>query len=134
MTTQAVRTTTDPTTGLTKNNRIGIGLAAVLGVLDVVSLAFPTPDGETGPPLGIVILGGVLGLATLALAYRAWRTGSRKAIRVIAGLRILSLLSALPAFFVDIPAGIKVLVAVMVLLTFASLILMLGRHAEPVTD
>lgn len=127
---------TDSATGLTARNRQGLLVAALLGVVDIVSLAFPTPDGETGPPLGIVILGGLLGIATVALVVRAWRTGSRKAIRGIAALRVLSMISALPAFFVDVPAWVKVVVAVLVLLTLVSVVLMLSteRRTSPITD
>jgi hypothetical protein len=106
--------------------RVGLVLAAVLGVGDVISAFFPTPDGQVGPPLAIVLLGGVLGLATLAAVVVAWRTGRRGALRVIAATRVLSAISALPAFFVDIPPAIKLLAAIAVVLTVVCVVLVLA--------
>jgi hypothetical protein len=105
--------------------RVGLVLAALLGVGDVISAFFPTPDGQVGPPLAIVLLGGVLGLATLAAVVVAWRTGRRGALRVIAATRVLSAISALPAFFVDIPPAIKLLAAIAVVLTVVCVVLVL---------
>ena len=45
----------------------------------------------------------------------AWR-GNRAALRVVAG-SLMNLLTALPAFFVDVPAWIKLAVGVSVLLS-----------------
>ena len=60
---------------VTARTRVGLVLAALLAVGDVVSAFFPTPDGEVGPPLPLVVLGGLLGIATLVAAVVAWRTG-----------------------------------------------------------
>ena len=121
---------------VTARTRTGLVLAAVLGVADVVSAFFPTPDGEVGPPLSIVLLGGLLGLVTLAAAAVAWRTGRRGALRVVAGTRVLSAVAALPAFFVDVPAWLKLVVAVGVVLTVVCVVLVLSpaRRAAAVTD
>jgi hypothetical protein len=66
----------------------------------------------------------------------AWRTGNRAAIRVAAGTLILNLLTSLPAFFVDIPAGVKALVGVSVLVTVLAVGLMFSpsRQSAPVLD
>ena len=121
---------------LSTGTRAGLVLAAVLGLADVVSAFFPTPDGEIGPPLPIVVLGGVLGLATLAAVAVAWRTGRRGALRIVAGTRVLSAISALPAFFVDVPAGLKLVVAVAVVLTVVCVVLVLApaRRSASVVD
>lgn len=121
---------------LTTRPRAGLVLAAVLGVGDVVSAFFPTPDGEIGPPLPIILLGGLLGIATLAAAVVAWRTGRRGALRIVAGTRVLSVITALPAFFVEIPAWLKLLVAVVVVLTVVCVVLVLSpaRRSVAVTD
>ena len=79
--------TTRPTTRLTQRNRMGLALAGTLGLLDVVGLAFPTPEGEDGPPVGILVLCGLIGVATVLLVVRAWRNDTRGPIRVIAGPR-----------------------------------------------
>jgi hypothetical protein len=121
---------------VTTRTRVGLVLAALLGVTDVVSAFFPTPDGEVGPPLPIVVLGGVLGLATLAAVVVAWRAGRRGALRIVAGTRVLSAITALPAFFVDIPAGLKLAVAAAVVLTVVCVVLVLSpaRRSVTVTD
>ncbi len=117
---------------LTSTNRTGLMIAGGLGVLDVVSVfIFPTgSDTEPGPPVGIVVLGVLLGLLTVGLALRALRTGSRPLIRAVAGTRILSVITALPAFFVDVDAWIKASVAVVVLLTVTAVVLMFRPSGE----
>ena len=121
---------------VTTRTRVGLVLAALLAVGDVVSAFFPTPDGVVGPPLPIVVLGGLLGVATLAAVVVAWRSGRRGALWIVAGTRVLSALAALPAFFVDVPALVKLLVAVFVVLTIVSVALVLApaRRTAAVTD
>jgi hypothetical protein len=121
---------------ITPRTRLGLVLAALLGVADVVSAFFPTPDGEIGPPLPIVLLGGLLGIATLAAVVVAWRAGRRGALRIVAGTRVLSVITALPAFFVDVPPLVKLLVAVVVVLTVVCVVLVLSpaRRAASVAD
>jgi hypothetical protein len=121
---------------LTTRNSVGLVIAALLAVGDVVSAFFPTPDGVVGPPLPIVVLGGLLGVATLVAVVVAWRSGRRGALRIVAGTRVLSAITALPAFFVDVPALVKLLVAVVVVLTVVSVVLVLApaRRAASVTD
>ena len=62
---------------VTTRNSVGLVIAALLAVGDVVSAFFPTPDGAIGPPLPIVVLGGLLGVATLVAVVVAWRAGRR---------------------------------------------------------
>ena len=116
--------------------RTGLVLAALLGLADVVSVLFPTPDGEVGPPLPILVLGALLGAATLAAVIVAWRTGRRGALRIVAGTRVLSAISALPAFFGDVPVALKLVVAVAIVLTVVSVVLVLSpaRRSAAVTD
>ena len=72
------------------------------------------------------MLGGLLGVATLVAVAVAWRKGGRGALRTVAGARVLSMLTAVPAFFVDVPAVVTVLVAVFVVLTVACVVLVLA--------
>jgi hypothetical protein len=121
---------------LTRRNKIGLVIAGLLALGDCASVFAPTPDGEVGPPLAVIILGGVLGLLTLGALVRAWRSTSRTALRVVAGTRVVSAILALPAFFVDIPPGLAAAAAASVALTVLSVVLILapaGRPA-PVTD
>ncbi|MCW2748152.1 MAG: hypothetical protein JWP10_1294 [Nocardioidaceae bacterium] len=118
-------------TVLSKKNKIGIVIAAVIAVPDLLSVVSPpTPDGETGPPIGILIVSSILAVITLVAVYFAWR-GNAAALRVVAGTRVLGVLTSLPAFFVDVPAGLKVAVAVYVVLTIAALILMFSPAKQP---
>ncbi len=121
---------------LSTKNKVGLSLAALLGIADLPSVLMPTPDGEVGPPYAILVLGSICGLVTLVAVVIAWRNANRGAIRVAAGARIVSLLGALPAFFVDVPWFIKVLVTVFTIVTVVSLVLMLSpaRQSSPVTD
>jgi len=86
--------------------------------------------------MGILIVDSVLGLVGLAAVIITWRTGNRAALRVAAGAIILMGLTALPAFFVDVPAGIKLLAGVSTLFVIAAVVLMFspGRRSTPVLD
>ena len=121
---------------LTKLNKVGLGLAFLVGLVDVSSPFTPTPDGEEGPPYAILLLGGLLGVITIVCVVIAFRTASRGAIRLVAATRIISAVTALPAFFVDVPAGLKVAVGVGVLLTIAIVVMILMPAKQPalVTD
>ncbi len=111
--------------------KIGLLLAGLLSLFAVPSVLTPTPDGEVGPPFGILILGTVLGVVGLIAVVAAWR-GNRPALRVAAGAVILNMLTSLPAFFVDVPAWLKLLVAVSVLISITSVVLMFSPARRPV--
>ena len=111
-------------------NKIGLVLAGLLGVVDVLSILAPTPDGEEGPPFVVLVAGCALGIITIAAVVFTWRTGNRIGARVVAGARILSAVSSLPAFFISgVPAGIVVFAAVGIVLTVVAVGLVLGRQA-----
>jgi hypothetical protein len=120
----------------TKLNKAGMIIAVVLGVLDLSAPFQPTPDGPDGPPYAILVIDAVLGLITVIAVVMAWRTGRRGPVRIAAGARIISLVTALPAFFVDVPAGLQALVGLFAVLTIASVALMLApsRRPVPVSD
>jgi hypothetical protein len=111
-------------------NKVGLVLAGLLGLLDVASLLNPTPPGEVGPPLGILVLDTVLGVVTVVAVVLAWRSRSRGLVRLAAGARILSLLSALPAFFAGVPAPLLILVAGFTVISVATVVLMLLPSAR----
>jgi O-antigen/teichoic acid export membrane protein len=113
---------------LTGRNRAGLLITFVLGVINLPSAFTPAPggDGGDGPPLGVLILGSICGLIMAGACWVAWRQGKRAAVRVAAGVSILQALSAVPAFFVDVPAVVKALVAVLVVVTFVGVVLMLS--------
>lgn len=121
---------------LSTKNKVGLVIAGLLGLSDLPAVLMPTPDGEVGPPLGILILGSICGVITVIAVVIGWVKANRGAIRVAAGARIVSMLTALPAFFVDVPPAIKILVTAAVILTVVSVVLMLSpaRQTAPVTD
>ena len=116
--------------------KVGLVLSGLINLSNIPSAFSPTPDGETGPPYAILVLGSVLGVIGLVATVMAWR-GNRAALRVAAGALVINVITALPAFFVDVPAFIKALVAFSVVLTVTALVLMFSagvRRAVPVTD
>lgn len=114
--------------------RAGLAIAGLLAIGNIVSVFQPTPEDEVGPPFFILALGAGLGLLALIGAVVAWRTGSPVALRVTAGATIVTTLFAAPAFFVDVPAGVKALVGVVVLLTVAAVVLMFSSPRRPILE
>lgn len=121
---------------LSTKNKVGLGIAALLGLVDLPSVLMSTPDGEEGPPFPILVLTTICGIVTLVAVFLAWRRRNAGAVRVAAGARIVSMLAALPAFFVDVSSAIKVVSAVFVVASIVCVALMMSpasRHAT-VTD
>jgi len=120
---------------LSTRNKIGLALAGLLGLADVLgTLAIPAlaASTEPGPPPEVMIAGGVLGVITLVAVVYTFRTASRVGARIASASRILSMLTSLPAFFVpDVPAGLVVLAAASVVLTLICVYLVLARPAVP---
>ena len=108
------------TTSGTTARRIGL---AVLGLLSLGDLATPVlTDGET-PPYAVAAVVALLGLVSLVLVVQAYRDLGRP-LRLLIGLRVLSAVAALPAFFVsDVPAGAQAAAAGIVVLTAAGVLL-----------
>jgi hypothetical protein len=129
MTTTAT-TDTSTTTWSTKN-KVGLGLAIFYALINLPSAFTPVPEGETGPPMAILVACTILAAVALVAGVMAWRTGSRPAARLTAASLIIITLTSLPAFFVDVPAAIKILVAAGVLLTvvFTVLIFSPGKRS-----
>jgi hypothetical protein len=87
--------------------------------------------GNDGPPMFVLVLDVLLGLICIGGAVVFWRTGNRLANRLAAGALIFNAITALPAFFVDVDAWVKVLVAVVTLITVVAVVCQLSR---PKTD
>ncbi|MFJ2032430.1 hypothetical protein [Streptosporangium sp. NPDC087985] len=99
---------------------IGLILAGLLGLIDVVTLPFG--DGEH-PPFVVAVAGAVLGLMTLGGVVLAWR-GSRAGAVTVIVTRLLSGLSAVPAFFADgVPGEAMGAAAVGIVLTLGCIAL-----------
>jgi hypothetical protein len=79
----------------------GLVLSALLGLAD---LATPLVSDGEHPPMVVAFLGAALGLATLVAVVPAWR-GGRGGAWVVVATRLVSAVTALPAFVVpDVPA------------------------------
>jgi hypothetical protein len=82
----------------------GLVVAGLLAVGDITTPLFS--DGEH-PPIAVGLADAALGLLTVAGIVLAWR-GSRGGVATIIVTRLLSALTAVPAFFVDgVPGGAK---------------------------
>ena len=104
----------------TTSRRIGLVILGLLSLGDIATLALT--DGET-PPYAVAAVAALLGLVSLVLVVRAFRDPSRP-IRLLIGLRVLSAVTALPAFFVsDVPAGAQAAAAGVVVLTAVGVLL-----------
>jgi hypothetical protein len=98
--------------------KVGLVLAGLLALSDVLgSLLVPVDRAQVAPPLGVFVLAGILGAVTLVFVVIAWLRRSRGAIRIVAGTRILSAVTALPAFFAGPPAPFVIWAAAGVTLT-----------------
>ena len=112
----------------TRRVRNGLILSVLLGLVNLPFLFMPTPDGEDGPPYGVLVASAVLGVLSIVTAVIAWRTGDRRAIRVTAACVIINAVTTLPALFADVDPGIKVFGAIYILASIAALVLLLGRR------
>lgn len=116
---------------ISTRQKSGLALAGLLSLSSVPSVLTPTPDGEVGAPMAILVLSTLLGIVGVVGVVLAWR-GSRPALRVVAGALVLQIVASLPALFVDVSAGVKAMVGVAVLLAIASLVLMFATARRPV--
>ena len=121
---------------LNTRNKIGLALAGLLSLSNIPSVIEPAPDGEVGPPMEVMLLDTVLGVIGLVAVVIAWRSGSKAALRVTGACLVVSLVTSLPALFVDVPSVIKILVAVFTVVTLVTLVLMFSgdRRRAPVVD
>jgi len=99
---------------MTRSTKAGLIVAGVLAVGDLLTPVLS--DGEH-PPMSIALISLAIGVVTLIAAVPAWR-GNRAAGWVVVASRLLSMLGALPAFFVaDVPPPALIAAAAGVVLT-----------------
>ncbi len=108
------------------STRTGLILLGLLSLGDIADLALT--DGQH-PPYAVAALGAALGVGSLYFIVKAWQ-GSRAALRPLCAMRIVSALTAVPAFFVhDVPAAALGAAAAIVVLTAVSVFLV-GRATQ----
>ena len=111
---------------LSPRNKVGLTLAFLLGLIGLPMFLRGAPDpGEIGPPMAVLITESICGLVTVVAVAIGWRRGSARAIRLAAGAQIVSVLTAVPAFFLDRPALNKLLLAILLGATLTAVVLML---------
>lgn len=109
--------------------RTGLLVLGLVSLGDVATI-FVT-DGET-PPYAVAALALALGLASLWLVARAWRDPHRP-LRLLIGLRLLSAVAAVPAFFApDVPVEAHVAAGAVVGLTAVGVLLVAQPGRTPV--
>ena len=115
-------------------NRIGLAIAFLLGLIGVpmVLRGAPAP-GVVGPPAVVLVTESLCGVVTVVAVTIGWRRASSRAIRLAAGAQIVSVLTALPAFFLDRPALNKLLLAILLGATLTAVVLMLTPSRRSVT-
>ena len=122
--TATASSTTTRATWSTKN-KVGFVLALVYAITNLPSVFFPTDTGgEAGPPFAILLVCTILSAVALVATVVAWRSGSKAANRLSAASLIVVTLTSLPAFFVDVPAVVKIFVAAGVVWTIVMVVLM----------
>jgi hypothetical protein len=113
---------------LTRENKIGLALAFILGLADIAFLAALSGDGDK-PPVAIVVLSVVVGIVTLVLVVLAWRAPTWPVMITIIGLRVISGLGDIPGFFQT--AGIVVTSAIHLVLTLICIGLLRNWFRRP---
>lgn len=106
----------------------------VLGLLSLFDVAGPLLTDGDDPPYAVAFLGSVLGLVSLVLIYRALRNPAGP-VRLLIGLRVLSAVTALPAFVVsDVPGFVRALAFVFVVATAVGIALIGTARTSAVTS
>lgn len=111
---------------LSPRNRIGLAMAFLLGLINVpMFLRDPPASGAVGPPTVVLVTESLCGVVTVVAATVGWRRENPRAVRLAAGALIVSVVTAVPAFFLDRPALNKLLLAVLLGSTLTAVVLML---------
>jgi len=119
---------------LSPRNKVGMALAFLLGLIGLPMFLRGAPDpGEVGPPMAVLVTESICGLVTVVAVAFGWRRRSARAIRLAAGAQIVSVLTAVPAFFLDRPALNKLLLAILLGVTLTAVVLMVTPSRQQPT-
>jgi hypothetical protein len=103
----------------------------LLGILSVIDLTAPLYTDGQHPPMIIAVIGSVLGLVSILLAVLAWRGRTAAAVGLCV-VRVLSALTALPAFWVTgVPGPVVAVAGTFVVLTIVGVVLTLAGLRQP---
>jgi hypothetical protein len=103
----------------------------LLGVLSLLDLTAPLYTDGAHPPMVIAVIGSVLGLVSIVLVVLAWRGRAAAAVG-LSVIRVLSALTAVPAFYVGgVPGPIMALAGSFIILTVLGVVLTLAGLRRP---
>ena len=103
----------------------------LLGILSVIDLAAPLYTDGQHPPMIIAVIGSVLGLVSIVLAVFAWRGRTAAAVGLCV-VRVLSALTAVPAFWVTgVPGPVVAVAGSSIALTIVGVVLTLAGLRQP---
>jgi len=116
---------TDPSWSVA--NRVGFVLVLLFAAFNLVPTEGPTSEAipQAGPPQIILIADAIIAVIVIALVIIAWVRRTRVLVRLAVAGTVLMALSAFPAFFVPVPAEVKIAVAVASIVAFAACVLAL---------
>ena len=107
---------------MTRTRSVTVGYV-ILGILALAdATTFAQGSGDDAPPFIIALVSTILGLVTLVALYLVWSkrraaAPDRRMVMTVVVSRAASAVFSIPAFFVDIPGFVKVIVAVFIVLT-----------------
>jgi uncharacterized integral membrane protein len=103
----------------------------LLGLLSVLDLTAPLYTDGQHPPMIIAMIGSVLGLLSIVLVGLAWRGRAAAAVG-LSVIRVLSALTAVPAFYVGgVPGPIMAVAGSFIILTVVGVVLTLAGLRRP---
>lgn len=116
---------TDPSWSIA--NRIGFVLVLLYAALNLIPSdgSVPGETAQAGPPDAILIADTIIAVAVIALVIVAWVRRSRLLARLAVAGTVLMALSSFPAFFVPVPAELKLAVAIASIVAFTGCVLVL---------
>ena len=86
--------------------------------------------------MGLILVGVAIGMVSVVCAMLAWKSGSRRLIRINVAALIVLGLSIVPGLFVDTTAFIRLATAVTIVAIVVAVVLLMRRRPvpAPVTD
>jgi hypothetical protein len=123
---------------LTRENKIGLVLAFLLGLADIAFLGALSEDAGDRPPVWAVVISVICGVVTLVLVVLAWRSPARPLMIAVVALRVLSAVGDIPGFTQDatvaVVSGVHLVVSVVCIVLLRNWLIQRAdaerRHAD----